>query len=217
MIRHYERTAPIDCCARGHRRRSRRGSLATIAGLVQVSVGNCTMRPFILVGIENTERRQDMTGPTENPEDRKIAPRVGGSAAFRRFIKDELKPAIQMCGLFVMETFFLDPEVFDTYIAFDPSLWWNNHQLVDSASQRLNVRPSLDKTVYVAFGSDSGPRQPDRTARRRPAQPPVVNVEMAHRADAGREARDDLPSGRAASLSHAVQAVEGPETSTNAS
>ena len=142
-----------------------------VAGLVQVSVGNGTMRPFILAGIENTERRRDMTGPTENPEDRKIAPRVGGSEAFRRFIKDELKPAIHaryrttaesaivgesLAGLFVMETFFLDPEVFDTYIAFDPSLWWNNHQLVDSASQRLNVRPSLDKTVYVAFGSDSG-------------------------------------------------------------
>ena len=37
-----------------------------IAGLVQVSVGNETMRPFILVGIENTERRRDMTGPTDN-------------------------------------------------------------------------------------------------------------------------------------------------------
>lgn len=31
-----------------------------IAGLVQVSVGNGTMRPFLLVGIENTERRRDM-------------------------------------------------------------------------------------------------------------------------------------------------------------
>jgi enterochelin esterase-like enzyme len=35
-----------------------------VAGLVQVSVGNGTMRPFLLVGIENTERRRDMTGPT---------------------------------------------------------------------------------------------------------------------------------------------------------
>src|SRR4051812_43012464 len=42
-----------------------------VAGLVQVSVGNGTMRPFILVGIENTERRRDLTGPTDNPEDRK--------------------------------------------------------------------------------------------------------------------------------------------------
>ena len=36
-----------------------------VAGLVPVSVGNGTMRPFILGGIENTERRRDMTGPTE--------------------------------------------------------------------------------------------------------------------------------------------------------
>ena len=31
-----------------------------IAGLVQVGVGNGTMRPFLLVGIENTQRRRDM-------------------------------------------------------------------------------------------------------------------------------------------------------------
>ena len=50
-----------------------------VAGLIQVSVGNGTMRPFLLVGIENTERRRDMTGPTESAEDKKIAARVGGS------------------------------------------------------------------------------------------------------------------------------------------
>lgn len=46
-------------------------------------VGNETMRPHLLVGIENTERRRDMTGPPENADDKKIAPRVGGSSAFR--------------------------------------------------------------------------------------------------------------------------------------
>src|SRR5215213_9846655 len=44
-----------------------------VAGLLQVSIGNGTMRPFILVGIENTERRRDMTGPTTVEEDRRIA------------------------------------------------------------------------------------------------------------------------------------------------
>src|SRR4029453_16891759 len=43
-----------------------------VAGLVQVSVGNGTMRPSLLVGIENTQRRRDLTGPTENAEDKKI-------------------------------------------------------------------------------------------------------------------------------------------------
>src|SRR5687768_9772880 len=50
-----------------------------VAGLIQVSVGNGTMRPFLLVGIENTARRRDLTGPTEREDDRKIAPVVGGS------------------------------------------------------------------------------------------------------------------------------------------
>src|SRR5690606_10099855 len=110
-----------------------------IAGLLQVSVGNGTMRPFMLVGIENTERRRDMTGPTEVAEDRKIAPRVGASAAFRQFIRDELIPAIDarypttreraivgesLAGLFVVETLLTEPAMFDTYIAIDPSLWW---------------------------------------------------------------------------------------------
>ncbi|MDQ1612855.1 MAG: uncharacterized protein QOG00_2786 [Pyrinomonadaceae bacterium] len=142
-----------------------------VAGLVQVSVGNATMRPFLLVGIENTERRRDMTGPTESEEDKKIAPRVGGSGAFRKFIRDELMPQVKaryrttgesaivgesLAGLFVMETFLLEPDLFDTYIAFDPSLWWNNQKLVNSASQRLTTHPKLKKTLYFASSGDSG-------------------------------------------------------------
>ena len=30
-----------------------------------------------------------------------------------------------LAGLFVVETLFLQPDLFDTYIALDPSLWWN--------------------------------------------------------------------------------------------
>jgi predicted alpha/beta superfamily hydrolase len=140
-----------------------------VAGLVQVSVGNGTMRPFLLVGIENTERRRDMTGPTENEKDKKIAPRVGGSKAFRKFIRDELMPQVKaryrttdetaivgesLAGLFVIETFLLEPDLFDTYIAFDPSLWWNNQKLVNGAGERLRARPKPEKALYIASSSD---------------------------------------------------------------
>ena len=142
-----------------------------VAGLLQVSVGNGTMRPFILVGIENTERRRDMTGPTTIESDRRIAAQVGGSAAFRAFIRSELMPRIRdryrttaetaivgesLAGLFVVETFFTEPDLFDTYIAFDPSLWWNDHQLVKSASERLRTLPASGKTLYLANGGDAG-------------------------------------------------------------
>ena len=52
------------------------------------------IRPVIVVGIPNTQRRRDLTGPTRVAKDSTIAPRVGGSRAFRRFIRDELIPVI---------------------------------------------------------------------------------------------------------------------------
>lgn len=133
-----------------------------VAGLVQVLSGNGTMRPFLLVGIENTERRRDLTGPTEVADDRKIAPRVGGSAKFRAFLRDELMPEIarrhritneraivgeSLAGLFVVETLLVEPELFDIYIAFDPSLWWNGGKLLDA-------KPPAKKTLYLATSDE---------------------------------------------------------------
>ena len=141
-----------------------------VAGLVQVLTGNGTMRPFILVGIENTARRRDLTGPTTNAEDQKIAPRVGGSAAFRQFIRTELMPAVRqryrttaetaivgesLAGLFVVETLVQEPTLFDTYVAFDPSLWWNNGALTDQADRQLRAYAGAPKTLYVAFSRDA--------------------------------------------------------------
>jgi predicted alpha/beta superfamily hydrolase len=148
-----------------------------VAGLVQVSVGNGTMRPFVLVGIENTQRRRDRTGPTQNEEDKKIAPRVGGSATFRKFLRDELMPEVQaryrttdetaivgesLAGLFVVETFLLEPDLFDTYIAIDPSLWWNDGELVKSTPARLKSQSKLDKTLWFC---NSGEERGDGTER----------------------------------------------------
>jgi predicted alpha/beta superfamily hydrolase len=142
-----------------------------IAGLVQICVADGTMRPFILVGIENTERRRDLTGPTQVDADKGIAPRVGGSAAFRSFIGHELKPQIRkqyrttaesaiigesLAGLFVVETFLMEPDLFDTYIAVDPSLWWNDHHLVSDAGMLLHPAAFKGKAIYLASGSDAG-------------------------------------------------------------
>jgi len=143
-----------------------------VAGLVQVSVGNGTMRPMVLVGIENTQRRRDLTGPTEVASDRRVGRTVGGtggSAAFRTFIRSELIPEIErryrtaaeraligesLAGLFVVETFFLEPALFNTYIAIDPSLWWNDADLVKRASTRLRGGAGRGRTLYFASSSE---------------------------------------------------------------
>ncbi|MDO8047552.1 alpha/beta hydrolase-fold protein [Janthinobacterium sp. SUN211] len=142
-----------------------------VAGLLQVSVANGTMRPFMLVGMQNTQRRRDLTGPTGNAEDRKIAPVVGGAAAYRTFIRDELMPEIKrryrttgetaivgesLGGLFVVETYLLEPQLFDHYVAFDPSLWWNHGALPRQAAALLAKGTPGKHSLYLASSSEAG-------------------------------------------------------------
>lgn len=145
-----------------------------VAGLVQVLTGNGSMRPFLLVGIENTERRRDMTGPSRDPEDQKIAPRIGGSAAYRDFLRDELMPQVRqryattderaligesLAGLFVIETLLQEPALFNSYIALDPSLWWNRGALLSGAGKQV---PSVARSGARLFLASSG--QPELAA-----------------------------------------------------
>lgn len=136
-----------------------------IANTLADLISRKKITPVILVGIENTERRRDLTGPTDVASDKKIAPIVGGSEQFRNFIKVELFPQIDSkyrtseekgiigesaSGLFVTETFLHHPEMFDFYIAFDPSLWWNDNYLVRTAAEHLTSFPEKEIRFWFA-------------------------------------------------------------------
>jgi predicted alpha/beta superfamily hydrolase len=123
------------------------------------------IRPVIIVGIPNTERRRDLTGATRSKADSAIAPRVGGSNAFRRFIAEELIPEVDrryrttperaiigesLAGLFIVETFLLTPQLFDHYVALDPSLWWDSGSLTASAGTRLAAFDGRARSLYLA-------------------------------------------------------------------
>lgn len=125
--------------------------------------------PVIVVGIENTERRRDLTGPTAVASDSTIAPHVSGSAAFRSFIRGELIPEVRrryrtndetaivgesLAGLFIVETFLLEPELFRRYIALDPSLWWNGGALVTGAGVQLDRAKVGHRTLFLASASE---------------------------------------------------------------
>ncbi|WP_179019390.1 alpha/beta hydrolase [Winogradskyella forsetii] len=140
-----------------------------IANTVAKLVENKSIPPMILVGIENTDRRKDLSGPSEVIEDEQYCPLSDGAKNFRAFITDELMPEINknyrttdekgiigesLAGLFVMETFFLKPDTFDFYVAMDPSLWWNDHYLERNAKRYLGNFP--DKKIKFWFaGSDA--------------------------------------------------------------
>ncbi|MDP2273861.1 MAG: alpha/beta hydrolase-fold protein [Archangium sp.] len=144
--------------------------LLHILGLLQIGMANGTMVPTILVGVQSTERKRDLTGPTESADDKKIAPQVGGSAAYRTFLATEVMPFIaktyredgkrgiigeSLAGLFVLETFFVQPSLFDTYLAISPSLWWNNQALVKSAAAKLKEQDATERRLYVAVEEES--------------------------------------------------------------
>ena len=94
---------------------------------------------------------------------------LGGSAEFRTFIRTELIPEADrryrttperaiigesLAGRFIVETFFVEPELFDTYVALDPSLWWNGEDLVKRAVERLRGGAGRGKTLYLASSSE---------------------------------------------------------------
>ncbi|HET9620821.1 MAG TPA: alpha/beta hydrolase-fold protein [Kofleriaceae bacterium] len=138
-----------------------------ITGLVDVSTKNEVIRPMIVVGIENTERRRDLTGPTDVPDELKAAPHAGGSDKFRQFLRDELKPQIRaryhatdesaligesLAGLFVIETLLVEPALFDTFIAVDPSVWWHRQAAVKTAATRFASWSLPPKRVFITTG-----------------------------------------------------------------
>lgn len=140
-----------------------------IANTISKLVESKKIPPIILVGIENTQRRRDLTGPTHIKEDKKIAPVVGGSEKFRAFIKDELFNEISqryrtsnekgiigesLAGLFIMETLLHDADMFDFYIAMDPSLWWNNQYEVKTAKESLARMTKDPKKVWFASSGE---------------------------------------------------------------
>jgi predicted alpha/beta superfamily hydrolase len=138
-----------------------------ITGIVDVSTKNEVIRPMIVVGIENTERRRDLTGPTDVPEELKAAPHSGGSDKFRQFLRDELKPQIRaryhateesaligesLAGLFVIETLLFEPTLFDTFIAVDPSVWWHRQAAVKTATTKFASWSLPPKRVFITTG-----------------------------------------------------------------
>ena len=140
-----------------------------VVGSVDVSIKNAVIRPVIVVGIENTERRRDLVGPTVVPEEQQAAPHAGGADRFRAFLRTELKPYIaahyrttaesgligeSLAGLFVVETFLTEPTLFDDYIAADPSVWWNQQTLVRHATDDLAPWTAGPKQLYIATADD---------------------------------------------------------------
>ena len=142
-----------------------------LATTVSELISRGEIRPLILVGVENTMRRRDMTPPTQTPADREVTDQPGGAGRFRAFLRGELIPVIaaryrvtaesaiigeSLAGLFILDTLLAQPDTFGTYIALDPSVWWNTGAIVRDLPKRL---PSLAaepaRLLFAAAGAET--------------------------------------------------------------
>lgn len=129
--------------------------------------------PCIIVGISSTDRTHDLTPTTSaSGRDGKISPgaipKGGGSEIFSRFLTEELRTVIDKTyrtngqnilighsysGLFTVNTFLNHTELFDFYLAVDPSLWWDQGRLTEEAASLIKGKDYTGKKIYIGIAS----------------------------------------------------------------
>jgi predicted alpha/beta superfamily hydrolase len=124
--------------------------------------------PMIVISIRNG----DMDSNHVNSRNRDFLPLEvegyaysGGSDKFLTFIRSELMPFVNRKypssgnnvlfghsygGLFALYTLFTQPDLFQSYIASDPSLWWNDGFVNKLAIKNITKIYNRDRTLYFA-------------------------------------------------------------------
>jgi predicted alpha/beta superfamily hydrolase len=147
----------------------------SVTGLIQqlsTINGNTMVPEMIVVGIVNTNRTRDLT-PTHSllgPDGKPMGfdTTSGGGVQFMSFMEKELMPYIEskypvqpykmlvghsLGGLMVVNTVVNKPELFSSYLAIDPSLWWDNQALLKQSLLLLKQKKFSNKPLYVAIAN----------------------------------------------------------------
>jgi predicted alpha/beta superfamily hydrolase len=124
------------------------------------------MPKAIIVGVINIDRNHDFLSDSTAS-----APTGGGADNFIIFFKDELLPYIDKNfktepfkvlvghsygGLFTMHTLLTQPDLFDAYIAIDPTIWYMDLRLLKSAEKELSKNKNWDRCLFTAGREGEG-------------------------------------------------------------
>ncbi|WP_299442406.1 alpha/beta hydrolase-fold protein [uncultured Aquimarina sp.] len=125
----------------------------------------------IIVGVTNTDRTRDFTPTNVKFQRGHKSETSGGAGNFIKFIDQELKPFINnkypiesnstiighsTGGLFVLYSYLYHEDVFDNYLAIDPSLWWDKEDLVKKTESQLAKGNRKEKSLYIAVANSIG-------------------------------------------------------------
>ncbi|MFN3856803.1 MAG: alpha/beta hydrolase [Caulobacter sp.] len=130
--------------------------------------------PVILVGVESGDRRAEFTRPAARAAEREQFPTHGKAETFRRFLVEELKPAVDaawrtngvdglmgesLAALFVVDVFLNNGVDFDRYIAVSPSLWWDDQALARQAQGLLAATGQAPRVLWLSIADEGGAMQ----------------------------------------------------------
>lgn len=142
-----------------------------IAGIAQLADISWTFQPFILVGVQSVRRPYELTFPASDERYGEYQRPNGGSERMRAFLREEVRPFVEarvrasgediimgesVAGLFVVETLLRAPDMFDTYIAVSPSMWWNRGALAAEAPGLLRRQDGTRHRLYLTAGNEGG-------------------------------------------------------------
>lgn len=145
-----------------------------ISGIAQLGTIVGTTRDVIVVGVASVDRRNELALPTEDAELIARYPTQGQSVRFRQFLTDEVLPFVEtryrtngetalmgesLAGLFVVETFLKEPQMFDAWVAVSPSLWWDGGRLARQAGAHLRDHSNDPRTLILTIGDEGGEMQ----------------------------------------------------------
>ncbi len=120
---------------------------------------------MIVVGIPNTKRTRDLT-PTKPTDDTSNS--SGGGEQFMSFIEKELMHYIDsvyptqpykmlighsLGGLTVMNTLLNHTKLFNSYVAIDPSMWWDKQNLLKASKQLFLKNKFAGKSLFVGIAN----------------------------------------------------------------
>lgn len=134
--------------------------------------------PMIVVGIDNmghSSRERDLT-PTKvsssalvNAGDARLS---GGGDNFFSFIEKELMPYIDskyptasyrmlsghsLGGLAVLNAFFNHTNLFNAYVALDPSIWWDRQKWIKKYEGEISKHDFKNKSLFVGIANNIPP------------------------------------------------------------
>lgn len=142
-----------------------------VSGTVHLGALWARSRSVIVVGIETRDRRRELVGPTQSAELLGKYPTAGSSSTFRKFIREEVMPAIaaryrvssesgvigeSLAGLFIVETYLREPGLFTHYAAISPSLWWDDNRLSSEASALTSSKQVIAGSRLYLTMADEG-------------------------------------------------------------